>query len=222
MYGSMAVISWFSAASDWEVLKSKNPISVTMRGQPTMILLSWSWKTRLISKSFPGLWHLCVFLTPRESTMARRWQKSFWNNWPIQWYIYVLMIAWSATLCKIDQIKKTFLSTTGHCAWLGTSHRGGRNTKEAAWSRSQGDFFQDIMTWYSSFTKDNLDEKMQRGLQIQEKLDFFKNDLHIQVGLHSYEKAHILLAGKMQMPVRGIVEALWYGGTQKVDDMSRW
>ena len=49
---------------------------------------------------------------------------------------------------------------------------------------------------------------MQRGLQIQEKLDFFKNDLHIQVGLHSYEKAHILLAGKMQMPVRGIVEAL--------------
>ena len=63
---------------------------------------------------------------------------------------------------------------------------------------------------------------MQRGLQIQEKLDFFKNDLHIQVGLHSYEKAHILLAGKMQMPVRGIVEALWYGGTQKVDDMSRW
>ena len=91
MYGSMAVISWFSAASDWEVLKSKNPISVTMRGQPTMILLSWSWKTRLISKSFPGLWHLCVFLTPRESTMARRWQKSFWNNWPIQWYIYVLI-----------------------------------------------------------------------------------------------------------------------------------
>ena len=86
MYGSMAVISWFSAASDW-VLKSKNPISVTMRGQPTMILLSWSWKTRLISKSFPGLWHLCVFLTPRESTMARRWQKSFWNNWPIQWYM---------------------------------------------------------------------------------------------------------------------------------------
>ena len=30
---------------------------------------------------------------------------------------------------------------------------------------------------------------MQRGLQIQEKLDFFKNDLYLQVGLHSYEKA---------------------------------